>query len=442
MERPGSVIGQQLPAGPDVDDVRLQSVSGSDDLQSSTSSKGSVFAPGAQVPTQAKQQAPVEHPDQDKKVTIVNGQMVLRSTTASGDESIIVRPTTAGSRKAAPAPTDDFAPGSMAPRSSPTHSSMQEQLRFQQNEALKRLQELEQQMVGGENKENNELKERRKRRKQFADERKRKLAEAIANMDDDGIMLDIYDQMGDKQKATEKRLEKEKQKCEALNREILDLQSEFEFERIDYLDTIRKQEKELKLLQKIIDVIHPCLRKDCNYSNLDKIKMMSKWDDDEQKWIMPALKIEKTALPVTGTTLPTAMNGSRSPRMVNGDYDDFDDRFRHKIMRSEDKTGAYFQSKRPSQLVSEPLSKVDISEVKKSYNIQPQTTLPMSNGFMGRNSLVDMDEPMSSGLKAAKVHGTVLNDEGVVRKPARLQALGPVGKKEKKKKRNNYDDGY
>lgn len=37
-------------------------------------------------------------------------------------------------------------------------------------------------------------------------------AEAIANMDDDGIMLDIYDQMGDKQKATEKRLEKEKQK--------------------------------------------------------------------------------------------------------------------------------------------------------------------------------------------------------------------------------------
>lgn len=84
----------------------------------------------------------------------------------------------------------------------------------------------------------------------------------------------------------------------------------------------------------------------------------------------------------------------------------------------------------------------DISEVKKSYNIQPQTTLPMNNGFLGRNSLVDMDEPMSSGLKAAKVHGQILNDEGVVRKPARLQALGPVGKKEKKKKKNNYDDGY
>ncbi|XP_060578330.1 kinesin-like protein KIF17 isoform X2 [Ruditapes philippinarum] len=439
--RPSSVMGEGLPVGPDVDDVRLQSVSGSEDLQASTSSKGSVFTRDAQVPTMAREKTAIEHPDQDKKVSIVNGQMVIRSTTTTGEESIMVRPTTSGGRKAQPVSQDEVAPGSLAPRSSPTHSSMQEQLRFQQNEALKRLQELEQQMVGGENKENKELKERRKKRKQFADERKRKLAEAIANMDDDGIMLDIYDQMGDKQKITEKRLEKEKEKTEALNREILDLQSEFEFERIDYLDTIRKQEKELSYLQKLIDVIHPCLRKDCNYSNLDKIKILSKWDDEEQKWIMPALKIEKTALPVTGTTLPTGMNGHRSPRM-NGEHDEFDDRYRQKIMRSEDKSGNYFQTKRPSQLVSEPLQKVDIGEVKRNYNIQPQNALPISNGFAARKSLVDMDEPMSSGLKAAKVHGQILNDEGAVRKPARLQALGPVGKKDKKKKRNNYDDGY
>ncbi|KAL4224903.1 Kinesin-like protein kif17 [Mactra antiquata] len=83
----------------------------------------------------------------------------------------------------------------------------------------------------------------------------------------------------------------------------------------------------------------------------------------------------------------------------------------------------------------------DMSEVKKSYNIQSQSTLPVNNG-LGRNSLTGMDEPMSSGLKAAKVHGQILNDEGVLRKPTRLQALNPVGKKEKKKKKNNYDDGY
>ncbi|KAL4224904.1 Kinesin-like protein kif17 [Mactra antiquata] len=330
-DRPGSVAGQNLPSGPGADDVRLQSVSdvNGEELQSSMSSAGSV--PSAQVPSQAKQQTPVLHPDQDKKVTIVNGQMVIRSVNASGDEAIMVRPTTSGGRRseAVPIPTNEqVAPGSLAPRSSPTHTNMQEQIKFQQNEALKRLQELEQQMVGGENKENKELKEKRRKRKAFADERKRKLAEAIANMDDDGIMLDIYDQLGDKQKVTEKKLEKSKEKNEELNREILDLQSEFEFERIDYLDTIRKQEKDMKLMQKIIDTIHPCLRKDCNYSNLDRIKMLSKWDEDEQKWIMPPLKIEKTALPVTGTTLPNAMNGSRSPRMTNGDYDDFDDKYR------------------------------------------------------------------------------------------------------------------
>lgn len=57
---------------------------------------------------------------------------------------------------------------------------------------------------------------------------------------------------------------------EALQRDITDLQSEFEFDRIDYLDTIRKLESQQELGQALIDRIHPCLRRDCNYSNLDR----------------------------------------------------------------------------------------------------------------------------------------------------------------------------
>ena len=57
---------------------------------------------------------------------------------------------------------------------------------------------------------------------------------------------------------------------EALYRDITDLQSEFEFDRIDYLDTIRKLERQHELSQALLDRIHPCLRRDCNYSNLDK----------------------------------------------------------------------------------------------------------------------------------------------------------------------------
>jgi kinesin family protein 3/17 len=51
-----------------------------------------------------------------------------------------------------------------------------------------------------------------------------------------------------------------------LNSEIADLQKEFEEDRTDYLDTIRKQEQQLLLLQQILDRVQPIIRKDCNYT--------------------------------------------------------------------------------------------------------------------------------------------------------------------------------
>lgn len=87
---------------------------------------------------------------------------------------------------------------------------------------------------------------------------------------------------------------------ESLQREIIDLQSEFQFERIDYLDTIRKQEKDIALLQALLDKVHPCLRRDCNYANMDRIRRECKWDEDEGKWILPRMSINNTALPVAG----------------------------------------------------------------------------------------------------------------------------------------------
>ena len=70
----------------------------------------------------------------------MNGEMHLQSSQASGD--VIVRPIAIPGQDglAAPGSTekklDDE--GTSAPRSSPTHAPMQEQLRFQQEEALKR----------------------------------------------------------------------------------------------------------------------------------------------------------------------------------------------------------------------------------------------------------------------------------------------------------------
>ena len=84
-----------------------------------------------------------------------------------------------------------------------------------------------------------------------------------------------------------------------------------------------------------------------------------------------------------------------------------------------------------------------MGEVKKSYNIQPQSNLVSTNGYGRSNGGGYSEPPMSKELKAAQVHGQIMNDDGIMRKPTRLQALQPVStSKKSKKKKNNYDDGY
>jgi len=51
----------------------------------------------------------------------------------------------------------------------------------------------------------------------------------------------------------------------AMEREISDLQGEFEAERTDYLETIRKQERQIQFQQQVLEKIIPTLRKECNY---------------------------------------------------------------------------------------------------------------------------------------------------------------------------------
>lgn len=85
--------------------------------------------------------------------------------------------------------------------------------------------------------------------------------------------------------------------CDALQREIQDLHSEFEYDRMDYLDTIRKQEQQTKWLQAVVDRLQPTLRRDCNFVNLDRIRAQSEWDEFNQVWILPKIVVEKTHLP-------------------------------------------------------------------------------------------------------------------------------------------------
>ncbi len=71
---------------------------------------------------------------------------------------------------------------------------------------------LQEDMVGGEEANNVEVRERRSRRRRHAEERKRLLAEANANLEDDGIMVGIYESIQDELRHKNKLLQKEKQK--------------------------------------------------------------------------------------------------------------------------------------------------------------------------------------------------------------------------------------
>lgn len=60
-------------------------------------------------------------------------------------------------------------------------------------------------------------------------------------------------------------LRRYRHKVKSLEKEIDDIQSEFETERQDYLETVRKQDKNIKLLSQICNKISGTLKKDCNY---------------------------------------------------------------------------------------------------------------------------------------------------------------------------------
>lgn len=77
------------------------------------------------------------------------------------------------------------------------------------------MQLLEQQVVGGEQAKNKDLKEKHKRRKRYADERKKQLVEALQNSDEDAgdwVLLSVYDSIQEEVRAKSKLLERMQRK--------------------------------------------------------------------------------------------------------------------------------------------------------------------------------------------------------------------------------------
>lgn len=122
-----------------------------------------------------------------------------------------------------------------------------------QAEAIERLQALQDIMVGGEKADDTELKERRARRKRIAEKKINAISDALKNFDDDDqLLLKAYGDITEELRARTLLVKRAKKKITSLERETSDLQSEFEQDRTDYLETIRRQEQQVSDLEHLL----------------------------------------------------------------------------------------------------------------------------------------------------------------------------------------------
>ncbi|KAJ1525077.1 hypothetical protein ONE63_009921 [Megalurothrips usitatus] len=263
---------------------------------------------------------------------------------------------------------------------------------------LRRLQKLEQAMVGGERADDSALKERRMRRRRAAQQRLQMLSQVLAKVEDeDGTMLKVYDDIQEELRVKTEALRKNRQKVRALDREISDLHSEFENERTDYLETIRRQQRQLQLVNQILEKIVPTLRRECNYSNLERVKQDAVWNEDLERWRIPDLVVSRTKLPPpvpldnaftrgldllangangaaaasNGSSGKSSVNGSASLSPDNSDRasspgsDDGSAIILQRLARSEaeDIAGNYFKPRRANELLSRARAQRDAARV-------------------------------------------------------------------------------
>ncbi|KAK9500934.1 hypothetical protein O3M35_002096 [Rhynocoris fuscipes] len=292
--------------------------------------------------------------------------------------------------------------------------------RLSQKEIMARLVKLQRTLVGGERAGDQGLKDRRAKRKKAAEKRLAALAEVLAKEEHSSLVLGVYDDMHDQLTARSEHLKKHRQKIRALEREIADLQSEFETERTDYLETIRRLDRQVMLHNQILEKILPALRTQSNYSNIETIKAEAKWDDDLQKWILPEFQEVRVKLP------PAGRDGSGGDLVSSINFQD-----QHKMENNEDEdfAGSYFKPKRATEL----LIKAQQDVARANNYMYSSKGLNFQGSLSAINSWSTMKQNQQQNFLNNSWNGTSTNINGwfdsTTRKPMRLEALPMVDNK-------------
>ena len=91
--------------------------------------------------------------------------------------------------------------------------------------------------------------------------------------------------MSDEVSHQRNRVSKLKSKLTIAHEEIDDLQEEFERERSDMLESVRDMSSQLRLQRLVMDRLASCIRRDCNYYNVDNVLANSMFDEEKGKYI-------------------------------------------------------------------------------------------------------------------------------------------------------------
>ncbi|EGT33901.1 hypothetical protein CAEBREN_31227 [Caenorhabditis brenneri] len=274
-------------------------------------------------------------------------------------------------------------------------------------EAAKKIQQLQDQFIGGEEAGNTQLKQKRMKQLMEAETKTQKLAAAL-NVHKDDPLLQVYSTTQEKLDAVTSQLEKEVKKVpsqfqsKGYEREIEDLHGEFELDRLDYLDTIRKQDQQLKLLMQIMDKIQPIIKKDTNYSNIDRIKKEAVWNEDESRWILPEMSTNRTILPLANNGYVQEPVRQEQALLRSN----FDDKLRERLAKSdsENLANSYFKPVKPSNVINKYKSDLKLSTSKNLFPAKTPTFDGLANGVIYSDALFERAQSAKRPARLASLN--------------------------------------
>ncbi|XP_072308299.1 kinesin-like protein KIF17 [Eucyclogobius newberryi] len=274
-----------------------------------------------------------------------------------------------------------------------------------QKDIIERLQQLEQAVVGGEQARNQEMRRRHQQRKKLADQRQVQLVQALSEDSEqsENVLFNVYNSIQEEVHAKSQMLLKVQGKLKAAKLEIRDLQGEFEVERDDYLATIRRLERDGQLMRGLLERMVQLVRRDCNYSNLDRLKKEAVWDEESATWRLPDVMVQKTTLPsAVPQKLPLRRGSS-----ADLEEQEEGDRFKEMLNRSDSENiaSSYFKSKRAVQLLGAEPSKGHVMHATGLYN----GTSRLSLSSPPLNSSISPDSVMPRPFRLESLDVSVSN---------------------------------